>query len=580
MRPLRWLLARLESPRAGPGIILIAIVLALPSIASPYFIDEYMQTSKWTAWHKDLPRPGRQNILNDYYVFADESTNRLEMERLGVWWMAPDFKVAFWRPLAAATHVVDHVLWPGNRVAIHLHGLAWFAAFLVALHFFFRRFLPPRLANLALALYAWDDARGMVLSWIANRHALVGGFLGVCTLIAHDRWRRERWRLGAWLAPLLLALGLLSSEMALSTTAFLFGHALFVDEGPLPRRLARLIPSALVVAAWQAAYIAGAFGAVATAGYTYPLSEPFAYVAKLFERAPIYLLGQLTPFDSMIWGLTPPVAKFAIYLLALAVLAIVARVTWPRLAENRQSRFWLVGAGLSLLLITTSAPWDRNLVFVGLGVTPALALLFASMVDKPASTRWPRFVVAALAVFNLVLGPLAFPPKCLTVLGLSKMLPSPDASISRDPAIAQKTLVIPWLMFEAPLWFTWSMRDAEGIPKPGKTRILGVSFGDVSVTRLDPVTLRLRPQDGFFPSDSSKLFRSSSRPYHAGEVVNLSNMTATITELTDDRRPQTVEFRFATPLESPEWLWMRGVPSGLAEWTPPKVGETVLIATR
>ena len=143
--------------------------------------------------------------------------------------------------------------------------------------------------------------------------------------------------------------------------------------------------------------------------------------------------------------------------------------------------------------------------------------------------------------------------------------------------LALPSIASPYFIDE---YITWSMRDAEGIPKPGKTRILAASFGDVSVTRLDPVTLRLRPKDGFFPSDSSKLFRSSSRPYHAGEVVTLSNMTATITELTDDRRPQTVEFRFATPLESPEWLWMRGVPSGLAELTPPKVGETVLIATR
>lgn len=61
------------------------------------------------------------------------------------------------------------------------------------------------------------------------------------------------------------------------------------------------------------------------------------------------------------------------------------------------------------------------------------------------------------------------------------------------------------------------MSPSQGIPKPGKTRILAASFGDVTVTRLDTFTLRLRPQDGFFPSDSSKLFRSSSRPYHTGE---------------------------------------------------------------
>lgn len=70
--------------------------------------------------------------------------------------------------------------------------------------------------------------------------------------------------------------------------------------------------------------------------------------------------------------------------------------------------------------------------------------------------------------------------------------------------------VFRWFLvcLEAPLWFTWSMRDAQGIPRPSKTRILAASFGDVTVTRTDAFTLRLQPQDGFFPSDSSKMFRS------------------------------------------------------------------------
>ena len=577
MRALKWLLVQCEKPWAARVIILIALGLALPSIFSPYFIDEYIQEGKWKAWHDDLPRPGKQHILNDYFSFTDESRNAMEMERLGVWWMAPDLKMSFWRPLSAATHLIDHTLWPRNTTAIHLHGLFWFLALLVAIHFLFRRFLPPGIANLALALYAWDDARGMVLSWIANRHALIAGFLGTCVLITHDKWRRDQWRPGAWLAPALFALGLLSSEMAVSTAAFLFGYALWVDQGPLSRRMARLLPFFLVAVAWQAVYLAGGYGAQATAGYVSPLVEPFTYVVKLLERSPIYLLGQLTPLDSMFYGLSPPGMKVVIILFALAVLAIASRVMWPRLAGDPQSRFWLVGAVLSLPIICTSATWDRNLVFVGLGMAPALAMVIASFVGNPPSTRWPRIVVVALALFNLGLAPMMLPLKSLTMLGLSRIFPSPDDSIPRDPAIVQKTLVLPSVMFEAPLWFTWVKRDGEGIPRPGKARILAASFGDVTITRLDDFTLRLRPADGFFSSDSSKLFRGDSRPYHQGDVTTLSNMTARITELTKDGRPQIVEFRFATRLESPEWLWMRSVPTGLASWSPPKVGETVVL---
>jgi hypothetical protein len=230
MRILKWLLARLDRPRAAYVIIPLALLLALPSIFSPFFIDEHMQTSKWKAWQQGTAQSSR-HILNDYFVFIGSEERQREMESLGVWWMAPDLKIAFWRPLAAATHVADHYLWPGKLALIHLHTLLWLAALLIALHRLLRRFLAPGIANLALALYAWDDARGMVLSWIANRHALIAGCFGLCVLIAHDRWRRDGWRAGALLAPALLGLGLLSSEMAVATVAFLVAHALWVDCG-------------------------------------------------------------------------------------------------------------------------------------------------------------------------------------------------------------------------------------------------------------------------------------------------------------------------------------------------------------
>lgn len=57
----------------------------------------------------------------------------------------------------------------------------------------------------------------------------------------------------------------------------------------------------------------------------------------------------------------------------------------------------------------------------------------------------------------------------------------------------------------------------------------------------------------------------------------LSDMRATVVALTDDGRPGTVEFRFATPLESAGRRWMRGAGMGLVPWTPPPVGATVVV---
>ena len=199
------------------------------------------------------------------------------------------------------------------------------------------------------------------------------------------------------------------------------------------------------------------------------------------------------------------------------------------------------------------------------------------MVDDPPALRWPRFVIGALAVFNLAAAPVLLPGKCLTMLGMGYGLPLADASVPRDSSISEKTLVIVWTMSEGGTYASWCHRYAEGIPRPGRTRLLAESFSDVSVTRLDEVTLRLHLDDGFLDSPMHRLLRGPSRPFHQGDVVELSNMTATVNQITDDGRPRTVTFRFAAPLESREWLWMRGVGFRFVDWTPPKVVETVVV---
>jgi hypothetical protein len=81
------------------------------------------------------------------------------------WWMAPDFRISFWRPLSSLTHVLDHLLWPRSSVLAHAHSMLWFAALLAVLGTLYRRFHTPWIAHLPLLLYAVDDARGWVLGW-------------------------------------------------------------------------------------------------------------------------------------------------------------------------------------------------------------------------------------------------------------------------------------------------------------------------------------------------------------------------------------------------------------------------------
>lgn len=575
MRYLMWLSRRLEGRRGARAVIAVALALSLPALCAPLVADEHLQASRWRDG-----RGGLGAFLNGCFVFAsgDPAEGRARMERLGAWWAAPDLRVAFWRPLSAATHALDLALWPGSAALMHAHSLLWLAALLAALAALFRRLLPPRAAALAHALYAWDDARGGLLSWVANRHALVAGVLCVGALLAHDRRRRDGWRPGAWLGPLLFAAGLLASEMALSAAALLLGHALWIDrDGPPARRLARLAPYLLAAVAWQAAYAAGGYGVRGSGGYAHPLYDPRVYFARLPGRALALALGQLTPVASDLWPFYPPAARLAVAAAAAALLLALARVAWPRLAPEPTSRLWLLGAALALPPVAAAAPGDRNLVFVGIGASAALALAFDACLRDPPSSRGARLLVAALAASNLALAPALLPLKCLANFNMERMRAGADAGIPRAPGVAAETLVVVSAATEGTIYFVLTQREAAGVPAPRGARILATGFGRATVARVDASTLRVSPDGGFLAGELHQLMRSPSRRFRVGDAVALSDVRATVVGLTGDGRPSAVEFRFASPLESAGRRWVRGEGMGLVPWTPPAVGETVVV---
>jgi len=129
MRWLKWVIARFGCPGARRVILAVALVLALPSLASPIVMDEYAQL----LHYRQAREPDAPSFLNTAFVFADPANRQRDLESVGIWWMAPDLKIAFWRPLAAATQLIDFGLWPDSALLMHVHTLVWFAVLLLAI---------------------------------------------------------------------------------------------------------------------------------------------------------------------------------------------------------------------------------------------------------------------------------------------------------------------------------------------------------------------------------------------------------------------------------------------------------------
>ena len=170
-----------------------------------------------------------------------------EYTDLGIfpWWTSEELRLAFFRFLSAATHWLDYRLWPDSAPLQHAHSLLWLGALVGATALLYRRIHGASwVAGLAALLYAVDEAHGAPAGWLANRNALVATLFGLLCLLAHDRWRRGGAGSGrhALLAALCLALALAGGEMGLGAFAYLVAYAVFLDRGPVRRRLLSLAP--------------------------------------------------------------------------------------------------------------------------------------------------------------------------------------------------------------------------------------------------------------------------------------------------------------------------------------------------
>ncbi|MBI2565740.1 MAG: hypothetical protein HYV63_01735 [Candidatus Schekmanbacteria bacterium] len=570
--------ARLQHRRAPLVIILAAVTLAAPCLAAKRLADDYIHQLRLSP---DNPSPGFPYAPLDLFVFASgEPAQRAAMMESGgfAWWTSDGFQLSFWRPLSACTHVLDHWLFPTSSVWMHAHSLLWFGALLLVVHLLYRRIHEPWIAGLALLLYAVDDARGMVLSFVANRNALIAATLAVAALVAHDAWRRSGWQKGCWLGPLLFGLALLAGESALAITAYLFSYALFLDSGALRFRLLRLTPFAVITVAWSGLYAALGYGTRGGGIYVHPLQEPIRFVGALLERLPVLLLAQLGGPWSDLWLLYPAQLRVAVYGLALAAIGSVLWLAWPVLRAQAAARFWALGALLAAVPVCATFTSDRLLVFTGIGgmglIATFLAATTAPGLTSGACRRAAvRVAVPCLIAAHLALAPTLLPFRAVSVNALADAFGRIDAAVFAGEDIRDRTLVVVNAPADGFVAYLQSQRQAAGKPTFRKLRLLATGLAPVEVQRLDERTLRVRPRDGFYSTEGERMVRGLGFPFHPQETITLSDLVITVREVTSDGRAAVADFQFAAPLDDPSLLLMAWADRALGTYVPPAVGS-------
>jgi len=570
----------------------LAVLLCLPSLWAGLGIDDWWHRLVLLGRHPvSSPTPWSIGLFR--FIDGDPEHTRALMD-LGVlpWWTWPELKAAFVRPLAELTHRLDYGLWPNSPWLMHVHSLSWFGLAIGLAAVLYRRVMGPGwVAGLAALLYAVDDSHGPVAGWIASRNSLMALCFGIATAIAHVSWRRDGKTSHAVAGAGCLLLGLLSSEAALGITAYLFAYALTLDRGSLGRRMSSLLPYVATTAAWWVLNRHLGYGVEGSEVYVDPLTHPLRFFAAVIDGAPILLLSQWATPPASLHMFMPPSAVAGLQIAGVLVSAVLAWAMLRLWRTEPLARFWTLGMLLSLLPICATFPHERLLLFVGLGAMGLLALWLergfrggaprragdwrraagAPATERGQWLRWPLIAVHG------VLAPLTLPLTTLETTMVSRMMVADSDSLPQTQEVPSQTWVfvsssVPFLQGYVPV-----IRKVHDQPAPAQVRTLAPSNSGLRISRTDPRTLVIRAQQGYLTAPLDGLFRDGQHPMRPGQIVRLAGLSVQVLAMTVDDRPLEASFRFDQPLEHSKLAWFVHQDGGIASFSPPSIGETVIL---
>ena len=581
-----WALA--EHPKLPWLLFAASAVLTLPALSVGWVVDDWFHQAMIRGIQPPVPLPEPLLGMFDFLGGGPERAHQLRNHGFGPWWLPDDLHARFLRPITVLTHLADHAIAPTSAVFAHAHSIAWSAGTVAAVTMLYRRVASgTAVAALAAVLFLLDEARGIPTGWVANRSALPALVFGVLTLIVHVRWRRDGWRPGVVVGPLLLTMALLSAESGLATTAYLFAFAVHVDKGPLRGRLVTLLPYAAVVLAWRAVYSHMGYGASGSGLYIDPVAQPDRFLAAAAMRLPVLQLGQWVSVPTVAFGFFPGWLKGITVALSVGVLALVGVLLRPVLASKPSVRMWVVGSLLAGVPICATFTSNRLLGFVSIGGFGLLAelvvhhgLLGAQHVQEAAVQhvpRWRRWAILFFAVPPLVLGPAWIAVASTSVSQLNEALFAPcQRAIPEDPSIADKTVI--FVNSNALcVGYTPVRRVVEGRPRPAYVRLLSSAIYEVHVVGVDERTIDVVVPDGFQSHTADQLMRSGRDPLPAGHVVALDGMTITVQDHTPAGHMKTVRVALDRPLGDPSLVWIATRNREPSPFTPPRPGQEVVL---
>jgi len=571
-----------------PLSALVGMLLIAPAMTMGLMGDDYLHWSLLTG--RDIsPQPGSFFGL---FTFADgnplHNQALIDSGKL-VWWASDTLRIAFWRPLAELSQWLDYRLWPDSPVLMHVHSLVLYGLMIVLIGKLFRELDTDReQAGLATVLFAVNMLHAFAVAWLACRNQMLSGLFLVCTVFAYHRWRSGQSVAYAWLAALGLVLGLFSAEASVQIAGYLLAYTLFMEPGKSPWvKFKALLPFILIVLVWKGVHGHLGYGSFGSPGYVDPSSNAGRFLSSLVLRLPALMLAQWFGVSSVMFEQLSRSTQYVYAGAATAALLCLAMaIHYLGGFRSALVRFYAAASVLALIPACAGYPFDRLTVNADVGACGVLAIVILLVWRQRKQLQgWAagsaKYLILVLAAVHLVIFPIAtlvssFMMKPLTesgeVLG-ALTLPAPT------PGQTEHYLLVNSPSAEG-IYYGTLIREYHGLSNPTTMWALGPNSQQMTLTRLDEVSLRLSVPTGFRGTIARDI---RVQPFKVGDKVRMGAISVLVEEVTEDKAPKTVVFRFPDSVEATHWhflAWRDGGKYHLEPYrlTPPAIGQSIELA--
>lgn len=608
-----WLgafLNRLELSRKG-GLLLVLLLTVLSHVPTNFnnlSTDDYLIRANIMGdpelyemgFSKANPDKSFVQRLTDAFHFYTPSAGTLqEYQDYGnlPWWAGKEATMNPLRPLSAITHWVDFQIAPDSFAWQAGHSLLYLLLYAWCSYRLFWRFSQrPSIAVLASLLLVLDHSHYLNFNWVAARNVFIAGALGCAMLEQFILWRQQRRWVNLAAALGLQLAGLLSAESSIALCGYLFAYVLLVERARPLALVQALVPFAVLVLAWRAAYSLAGYGAFGISLYVDPGHSPLAFLNVVLTTLPLLLASLMTTLDGVVSAFAPDLRIYGT-LVSLLLSLLGLWLIRPLLRDNSRVRAMVLGSVLAAVpacVLISAGP--RAGVISAIGFFWVVSV-WLHWVEDNVVNRWARRAATAFLALHLWLPALLGFALTTNLLNVTYVSDQQFESVEQRLREANGKTGLVVINSRAPnrefyLPFIWHYRygvmpDAVNSLTPGLTSVTLRRVTDKRFEMIGPGGLPLTTETDitnddkplppmspvYFVQTLQGLFTAPDVQYSEGETFQAADMTVTIEE-TIAGRPSRMSVEFDRDPDTLLWQWFDWSEHAYRLMEPLAIGES------